>query len=179
MTLIAPAVLSLAEENRGFFIVTTAALFRDRIRKSTTHPQWWCASWTPDRRLDFETNQMLLPVVGIVERQWGNAAEALPTFGACSSPFSKFHRMILRKCHTHAQFVGLLNDDQSALQPSLVQSFSHSERWTGFQNGDHCSLIDNTPWMAGTTWKPKHDSLPHLQMLFSSSRRFWCPFYRV
>ncbi|GFW81511.1 hypothetical protein TNCV_2881891 [Trichonephila clavipes] len=38
MTLIAPVVLSLAEENREFSIVTTAALFRDRIRKLTTHP---------------------------------------------------------------------------------------------------------------------------------------------
>ncbi|GFX02082.1 uncharacterized protein LOC103524116 [Trichonephila clavipes] len=39
--------------------------------------------------------------------------------------------MNLRKCDTPVQFLGLLNDDQSAPQPSLVQSCPHCERGTG------------------------------------------------
>ncbi|GFV76887.1 hypothetical protein TNCV_689572 [Trichonephila clavipes] len=51
--------------------------------------------------------------------------------------------MILRKCDTPVQFLGLLNNDQSAPQPSLMRSCPHCERWTDVQNGDHCSLIDD------------------------------------
>ncbi|GFX17050.1 hypothetical protein TNCV_4265761 [Trichonephila clavipes] len=84
---------------------------------------------------------MVLPVVGIADPERGDAAQTLQTLGAGSSPFSKFHHMILRKCDTPVQFLGLLNDDQ----PSLVQSCPHCERWTGVKNGDHCSLIDGPP----------------------------------
>ncbi|GFW39724.1 hypothetical protein TNCV_3188951 [Trichonephila clavipes] len=62
--------------------------------------------------------------------------------------------MILRKCDTPVQFLGLLKYDQSALQLLLVQSCPHCERWMGVQNGDQCSMIDDPPWIAGTTRNP-------------------------
>ncbi|GFQ67178.1 uncharacterized protein TNCT_694481 [Trichonephila clavata] len=80
---------------------------------------------------------MMLPVVGIADPQRGDEAQTLQKLGACSSPSSKFRHMILRKCDTPVQFLGLLNDDQSPPQPSLVQSCPHCERCFSCQSYGH------------------------------------------